>query len=89
MGSIAIVGTGIKAGGHLTLEANSLLSRSDFLFYLVADPVTKQILDKANPTARSFTRAIRVGLEKASTISISCEASGEHADVGDGYPRFC
>lgn len=32
---------------------------------------------------------LRVGLEKASTISISCEASGEHADVGDGYPRFC
>lgn len=32
---------------------------------------------------------VRVGLEKASTISISCEASGEHADVGNGYPRFC
>ena len=32
---------------------------------------------------------LRVGLEKASTISVSCEASCEHADVGDGYPGFC
>ncbi|WP_234851731.1 hypothetical protein [Sinorhizobium meliloti] len=32
---------------------------------------------------------LRVGLEKVSTISISCKASGEHADVGDGDPRFC
>ncbi|MHC2543504.1 hypothetical protein ACVINY_004216 [Sinorhizobium meliloti] len=33
--------------------------------------------------------SFRVGLEKVSTISISCKASGEHADVGDGDPRFC
>ncbi|MBP2471080.1 ABC-type histidine transport system ATPase subunit [Sinorhizobium meliloti] len=32
---------------------------------------------------------LRVGLEKVSTISISCKASGEHADVSDGDPRFC
>jgi len=35
------------------------------------------------------THGLRVGLEKASTISISCKTSGEHADVGDGYPGFC
>jgi hypothetical protein len=32
---------------------------------------------------------LRVGPEKGSTISISCEASCEHADVGDCDPRFC
>ena len=32
---------------------------------------------------------LRVGLEKASTISIPCETPGEQADVGDGYPGFC
>ena len=32
---------------------------------------------------------VRVGLEKASTISIPCETPGEQADVGDGYPGFC
>jgi len=31
---------------------------------------------------------VRVGLEKASTISIPCETPGEQADVGDGYPGF-
>ena len=33
--------------------------------------------------------SLRVGLEKASTISIPCETPGEQADVGDGYPGFC
>jgi hypothetical protein len=32
---------------------------------------------------------LRVGLEKVSTISISCKPPGEHAYVGDGYPGFC
>ena len=34
-------------------------------------------------------QSLRVGLEKASTISIPCETPGEQADVGDGYPGFC
>ncbi|RVJ15854.1 hypothetical protein CN177_32770 [Sinorhizobium meliloti] len=36
-----------------------------------------------------YAASLRVGLEKVSTISISCKASGEHADVCDGDPRFC
>ncbi|MBB4522512.1 putative membrane protein YfcA, partial [Rhizobium leguminosarum] len=32
---------------------------------------------------------LRVGLEKVSTISVSCQPSGEHSDVSDGYPGFC
>lgn len=32
---------------------------------------------------------LRVGLEKVSTISVSCKASGKHADVSDGYPGLC
>lgn len=39
--------------------------------------------------AGGTTRGLRVGLEKASTISIPCETPGEQADVGDGYPGFC
>ncbi|ASP93681.1 hypothetical protein CDO25_21435 (plasmid) [Sinorhizobium meliloti] len=41
------------------------------------------------PPSEDDAGALRVGLEKVSTISISCKASGEHADVGDGDPRFC
>lgn len=43
------------------------------------------------PSHLAFARlsvCLRVGLEKGSTISISCEASCEHADVGDCDPRF-
>jgi len=32
---------------------------------------------------------LRVGLEKVSTISVPCKASGKHADMGDCDPRFC
>lgn len=39
--------------------------------------------------ALRYARSVRVGLEKASTISIPCETPGEQADVGDGYPGFC
>jgi len=53
-GSIIIVGTGIKAGGHLTLEAQSVIERADVLLFLVADPVTRTMLLDANSSAVSL-----------------------------------
>ena len=50
------------------------------------------IVNLGTPDGTDYTsmrRYLRVGLEKGSTISISCEASCEHADVGDCDPRFC
>jgi predicted signal transduction protein with EAL and GGDEF domain len=45
--------------------------------------------DVGDEVLRSVSTCLRVGLEKASTISIPCETPGEQADVGDGYPGFC
>ncbi|EJT01267.1 hypothetical protein RCCGE510_31101 (plasmid) [Rhizobium sp. CCGE 510] len=36
-----------------------------------------------------YVEVLRVGLEKVSTISVSCQPPGEHSDVSDGYPGFC
>ncbi|WP_234837255.1 hypothetical protein [Sinorhizobium meliloti] len=49
----------------------------------------EHILEDLPEIAEIQSDDLRVGLEKVSTISISCKASGEHADVGDGDPRFC
>ena len=72
-------------------------------FFPVRVPFEKSYAENEVLIAKNYPRAVsigifsglslgnclRVGLEKASTISVSCEASCEHADVGDGYPGFC
>lgn len=40
LGSLTIVGTGIRALSHLTNETRIHMERADVLFYLVADPLT-------------------------------------------------
>lgn len=55
-GSLVVVGTGIKAISHLTIESDAILRQADKLFYLVADPVTERWLLAANGTAESLYR---------------------------------
>ena len=53
--------------------------------HMYADKALKELYIQIKYVASD----LRVGLEKASTISIPCETPGEQADVGDGYPGFC
>jgi uncharacterized protein YabN with tetrapyrrole methylase and pyrophosphatase domain len=53
-GSLTIVGTGIKAVSHTTLEALSHIQTADKLFYLAADPITQEWLHQENPSAESL-----------------------------------
>lgn len=46
VGSLWIVGTGIAAVGQITLEAKSIITNSDIVFSLVADPLTAEWVDK-------------------------------------------
>lgn len=55
-GSLIVVGTGIKAISHLTIEAQAHIRDADKLLYLVADPVTERWLCDENPTAESLYR---------------------------------
>jgi precorrin-6B methylase 1 len=55
-GALTIVGTGIKAVSHLTVEARLAVQSAEKLFYLVADPVTAHWLEKQNPSAESLFR---------------------------------
>lgn len=53
-GSLTIVGTGIKAVSHTTLEALTHIRTADKLFFLAADPITQEWLQQENPSAESL-----------------------------------
>lgn len=53
-GSLTIVGTGIQAGGQVTVEAQAHMEQADKLLFLVADPATHYWIRKLNPTAETL-----------------------------------
>jgi uncharacterized protein YabN with tetrapyrrole methylase and pyrophosphatase domain len=53
-GTLVIVGTGIKAVGHLTADARHWIARADKLLHVVADPVIERSLIEQNPSAESL-----------------------------------
>ncbi|MGA2723415.1 MAG: SAM-dependent methyltransferase [Bryobacteraceae bacterium] len=53
-GSLTIIGTGIKAIGHVTKESQQCLEEAQKVLYLVADPVTERWIRRLNPTAESL-----------------------------------
>jgi hypothetical protein len=53
-GSLVVVGTGIQAFTHITAQAQLFLRRSDRVLYLVADPLTEQMILGLNPKAESL-----------------------------------
>jgi hypothetical protein len=53
-GSLTVIGTGIKAIGHVTQESRNYLEHAQKVLYLVADPVTERWIKRLNPTAESL-----------------------------------
>jgi uncharacterized protein YabN with tetrapyrrole methylase and pyrophosphatase domain len=54
LGSLVVVGTGIKAVSHLTLEAVDQITRADRVLFVVADPLTEHWLQERNPRSESL-----------------------------------
>jgi uncharacterized protein YabN with tetrapyrrole methylase and pyrophosphatase domain len=54
MGSLTIVGTGIRSVAQVTLEAKAHMQQADKLLYLVTDPVTRDWICGLNETAESL-----------------------------------
>jgi uncharacterized protein YabN with tetrapyrrole methylase and pyrophosphatase domain len=53
-GSLTIVGSGIQAVRHFTLEAIQSIEQADKVLLLVADPITEMWIKKINPNAESL-----------------------------------
>jgi hypothetical protein len=50
-GKLVVVGSGIKAVGQFTLEAQAHIQQSDIVLYAAADPVTDMWIEKQNPNS--------------------------------------
>src|SRR3954470_23859047 len=48
-GKLVIVGSGIRAVGQFTLEAQAHIQQADIVLYAAADPVTDMWIEKQNP----------------------------------------
>jgi precorrin-6B methylase 1 len=55
-GSLTVVGTGIKALSHITIEAEAHIRQADKVYYLLTDPVIKHWIKGSNPSAESLHR---------------------------------
>src|SRR5262249_52476141 len=51
---LVVVGTGMRAGNHLTREAHYWLERSEIVLYLVADVIMEALIQEINPKAQSL-----------------------------------
>jgi uncharacterized protein YabN with tetrapyrrole methylase and pyrophosphatase domain len=56
IGSLHVIGTGIKSISHLTTETKGLIASCDKLLYVVADPITKEWLLESNESAEDMMR---------------------------------
>jgi uncharacterized protein YabN with tetrapyrrole methylase and pyrophosphatase domain len=53
-GSLTIIGTGIKLGGHMTQESMSVVKSADRVLAVVAEPATFEWLKRLNPNIKSL-----------------------------------
>lgn len=63
-GSLTVVGTGIRAGAHMTPEAEQAFASADVALYLVADLVAENWIATVNPSALSLADHYREGVPR-------------------------
>ena len=82
IGSLAVVGTGIQAIRHTTLETLYELQHADKLFYLVADTVAEEWLRELNSTAESLASDYAEGVSRQKTYDRWVERILDHVRSG-------
>jgi uncharacterized protein YabN with tetrapyrrole methylase and pyrophosphatase domain len=68
-GSLIIVGVGIQAVRHATLETLQEIENSDKVLYMVYDPVTELWIKKLRPDAESLSSYYEEGKDRKQTYS--------------------
>ena len=58
---LTVVGTGIRAGVHMTVESRLAIEQASRVLYLVADPISEACIRKLNPTAKSLWHLYQTG----------------------------
>ena len=68
-GKLVVVGTGIHAVGHLTMEASAWIRQAQRVYYVVADQVTEAAIQRLNPAAQSLSDLYGDGQPRADTYA--------------------
>lgn len=68
-GSLLVVGTGIRAVGQMTMEAESAIRDSDHVFYLVQDALTASYLKAESSRCESLAGFYGVGKPRSQSYS--------------------
>ena len=66
-GTLTIVGTGIKLGGHITAEAEAHIKQADKVFFVVANKLTADWIRSLNPSAESLASHYSYGKNRCKT----------------------
>jgi hypothetical protein len=66
-GLLVVVGTGIKAIGHLTHDARAWIASADEVHYVAADPITEGAIRQLSPSAQSLSRFYSIGRARHDT----------------------
>lgn len=66
-GLLVVVGTGIKAIGHLTHDAREWIAAADEVHYVTTDPITESMILGLKPSAQSLARFYEVGRDRHDT----------------------
>jgi uncharacterized protein YabN with tetrapyrrole methylase and pyrophosphatase domain len=81
-GLLVIVGTGIKAVGHMTLDARSWIASADEVHYVATDPITEGLIKQLAPNAQSLARFYEVGRDRHDTYAAMTESMLAGARAG-------
>ena len=72
-GALAVVGTGIRTVGHMTVEALAWIRIADAMFFLIADPVAEAVVRELNPGAKSLHGHYGEGVQRADSYEAMVE----------------
>src|ERR1700759_1600975 len=67
-GSLTVVGSGIAAVRHATQEACFHIAHADQVFFLVADPLTREWILRLNPSAQSLSVHLIPGQDRETSF---------------------
>lgn len=90
-GTLFVVGTGIKSGGHFTADASFWLRHSDKVLYVVADAVTERAIRELAPSAESLSGLYGEGKRRLVTYEdmVARILDALAAPVGGRGPTVC
>jgi hypothetical protein len=81
---LTVVGTGMRAGLHMTAETRLAIEQAKRVLYLVADPVSEACIRRLNPNAESLWHMYQTGKQRIEIYeTIIARILGELESAGD------